>query len=169
MTNQHQLQLHEPAGLWNLPKVIGFLSLQLRNKWLHWFHPMARLSGASVQEPAASLVAAGTCRDSWALTSSSREHGQPRLGDKRVWAMHQLPAFSQPAKVLLCQQLLPCQRPEGKPQAAGKPGSVSFCCCADMPQGPAWASHPCVSSHPNLSSAATTASTLGSVAGHGLT
>ena len=71
--------------------------------------------------------------------------------------MHQLLAFSQHAKVLLCQQLMPCQRAEGKPQAAGKHGSASSCRTAAMPQGPACASlPPCVGLHPNPSSAATT-------------
>lgn len=157
MTNHHRLQLHAPAGLWNLSKVIGFLSLQLRNKRLRWFHPTAQLSGASVWGLVASLMAVGTCTNSRALTSQSREHGQPHLGDERVWAMHQLLAFSQHAKVLLCQQLMPCQRAEGKPQAAGKPGSASSCHTAAMPQGPAYASPPaCVGVHPNPSPAAIT-------------
>lgn len=127
MTNHHQLQLHEPAGLWNLPKVTGFLSLQLKTKWLCWFHLMARLPGGSAQGPAALLMAEGTSTGCRALTSWSREQGQPQWGYERVRAMHQLPALCQHAKVFLCQQLKPCQRAGGKPEAAAKPGSASSC------------------------------------------
>lgn len=87
--------------------------MQLKTKWLRWLHPTARLSGGSVQGPAALLMAEDACTGCRALTSWSREHGQPQLGDERVRATHRAPALCQHAKALLCQQLKPCQRATG--------------------------------------------------------
>lgn len=71
--------------------------------------------------------------------------------------MHQLLAFSQHAKVLLRQQLVPCQRAEGKPPAGGKPGSASSCRIAAMPQDPVCASPPpCIGLCPSPYSAGIT-------------